>query len=315
MRVLIVCSGNVPNFIFKIQQSFIYEQIETVKKNFGINYDTYFIKGKGILGYLKNLPDIKKKIKDFSPDIIHAHFGLSGLICCIQRSVPVVITFHGSDINNIVPFLFSKIAILLSYNNIFVSTKLAKKAKSKSNFTILSCGVDLNIFKEVGKDDAKQAMQISPAKKNILFSSSFCYRNKNYELAKSAINILSSESMDVNLIELKGYNRQEVNVLMNAVDCLLVTSFKESGPLVVKEAMACGCPVVSVDVGDVFEIIGNTEGCFITSYDAKDVADKIKKAIHFGKRTNGRQKILHLDNNIISEKLYNIYMKVFNDTL
>ena len=36
---------------------------------------------------------------DFKPDIIHAHYGLSGLLANLQRSIPVVTTYHGSDIN------------------------------------------------------------------------------------------------------------------------------------------------------------------------------------------------------------------------
>jgi len=53
--------------------------------------------------------------------------------------------------------------------------------------------------------------------------------------------------------------------------------------------MACNLPIVSTDFGDVKEVIGNTEGCYITSFDPKDVAEKIGMALDFGKRTNGRE--------------------------
>ena len=99
MKILIVCSGNQENFKFEIHHAFVYEQIEEVKKTYNIEYDTFFIKGKGILGYLKNLKTLKNKIRDYSPDFVHAHFGLSGLLSCLQNIVPVVITFHGSDVN------------------------------------------------------------------------------------------------------------------------------------------------------------------------------------------------------------------------
>lgn len=56
------------------------------------------LQGKGINGYFKNL-SAQKKIKEFHPDIIHAHYGLSGLFANLQRKVPVVTTYHGSDIN------------------------------------------------------------------------------------------------------------------------------------------------------------------------------------------------------------------------
>ena len=40
-----------------------------------------------------------------------------------------------------------------------------------------------------------------------------------------------------------------VPTLMNGADCLLVTSDWEGSPVVIQEALACGLPVVSVDVG------------------------------------------------------------------
>ena len=40
---------------------------------------------------------------------------------------------------------------------------------------------------------------------------------------------------------------------MSAADVCLITSTRESGPLVAKEAITCGCPVVAVDVGDMHE--------------------------------------------------------------
>jgi len=126
MKVLIVCSGNGVNFDLQMHHAFIYEQVESLKQNFNVEYDTYLIKGKGVTGYLSNLPSLKKKIKSFVPDVVHAHYGLSGLLACLQIKVPVVITFHGSDAY--IPFIktLSKIAGRLSSFNIFVGEKNQK---------------------------------------------------------------------------------------------------------------------------------------------------------------------------------------------
>jgi teichuronic acid biosynthesis glycosyltransferase TuaC len=98
---------------------------------------------------------------------------------------------------------------------------------------------------------------------------------------------------------------------MNACDLVLVTSRHESGPLVVKEAIACGCPVVATDVGDVREVIGDLAGCYITSYDVEEIAAKISLAAGFG-RTQGRRQITYLDNNLLAEKVFGIYQKILN---
>ena len=131
---------------------------------------------------------------------------------------------------------------------------------------------------------------------------------KNYPLAKAAMQLVP----EATLIELKGYSRQQVNWLMNACDVQLTTSWRESGPLVVKEAMACGTPVVSVDVGDVRDVMGNTSGCYLANYDAADIADKIRMALSFEGKTNGRNRIkeLELDNRIIAHRLFELYRQL-----
>jgi teichuronic acid biosynthesis glycosyltransferase TuaC len=74
--------------------------------------------------------------------------------------------------------------------------------------------------------------------------------------------------------------------------------------------MACNCPIVSTDVGDVREIVGNTPGCFITAYNPNDVADKIRLALTFETGTSGRAAIGQYDNRIIAAKVMEVYRKV-----
>ena len=60
-----------------------------------------------------------------------------------------------------------------------------------------------------------------------------------------------------------GLPQQQLNLYYSASDCLVLASKHEGTPNVVKEAMACNLPVVSVDVGDVPEIVRDVEGCHI----------------------------------------------------
>ena len=142
----------------------------------------------------------------------------------------------------------------------------------------------------------------------MLFSSRFDNEVKNYPLAKAAMELVP----EATLIELMGYSRLQVGWLMNACDVQLTTSWRESGPLVVKEAMACGTPVVSVDVGDVKDVMGSTSGCYLADYDAADIASKIRMALSFEGKTKGRQRIeeLGLDNRLIAKRLLELYEQV-----
>ena len=303
MKVLIVASYNKNRFA-----PFIQEQADALVKA-GCEVGYFGIQGKGFSGYLKQLPELKKKIKEFQPDIIHAHYGLSGLLANLQRRIPVVTTYHGSDINNANARRFSKIAMKMSAYNVFVSQKTLDLAKPKRNFVLLPCGINLEDYPIVDKLEARKQMGLDAQKKYVLFAGAFDNAVKNAPLAQQAVALLPN----VELLELKGYSRQQVALLMQAVDCFLMTSFTEGSPQVIKEAMACGCPIVSVDVGDVKERIGHVNGCYVVSdYCRQEIADGVRGAVAFDGRTNGRDVIINdeMINSKVAEQLLQIYQTV-----
>ena len=99
----------------------------------------------------------------------------------------------------------------------------------------------------------------------------------------------------------------------NASEIVVLTSFHEGSPNVIKEAMSCNIPIVSTDVGDVKQLIANTDGCYITSYDPKDIAAKIELALNYNKKTTGRLDIEHLEESNIAKKIINIYSLVLDN--
>lgn len=312
MRVLIVCSGNAGDVA-----TFVKEQTVSLEK-LGIDFDYFLIKGRGPIGYLKNYFPLLKKIESSKPDIIHAHYGLSGLLSVFQKEIPVVITFHGSDINskhrkgktnkNNNINLFSRIALKYSNYNIFVSHDLAMQARVTDNYSVIPCGVDMNLFYEVDKDDCRRKFNFDSSYNYVLFSSEFTNRVKNFLLAKSITDLCNN----VKLIELKGFKREEVRDLLNACDSLIVTSYNEGSSQIIKEAMACNQPIVSTDVADIKEIFHNVEGNYITSYDPIDGKNKMIQALNFKKRTLGRNRIreLGLDLNSTADKVLAVYKKI-----
>lgn len=324
MKLLIVASDKGGKFV-----PFIEEQISALQAC-GISVVRYGITGKGIMGYLRALPGLKRMILAERPDLIHAHYGLSGLLANLQRRVPVVTTYHGSDINLPKILRYSKIAIRLSAYNIFVSKRniaiairrKGEEAKRLSGkYELLPCGINLPEpwselqNKLVGQLTLNQWVQekLSTEAKHILFAGAFDNAVKNAPLAKAAINELTTEGVKVELIELKGYNRNQVNALMYNCDALLMTSKTEGSPQVVKEAMACGCPIVSVDVGDVAERVSGVEGCYVVrTREPKDIAEALQEALLFDGRTNGRQRILEMDlsNEQVVKRLVAIYSQV-----
>ena len=304
MKILVVASYNKNRFA-----PFIVEQAEALK-HVGCEVDYFGIVGKGIKGYFNAFAALRNKIKSFKPDIIHAHYGLSGLLANLQRSIPVVTTYHGSDINLPKVLRLSKLAMKLSAWNIFVSQRNVDIAKPKKNYLLLPCGVNLPNYVEEDICAVKQKLNWHPNKKYILFAGAFDNKVKNAKLAQDSVSLLE----DAELIELKGYVREQVTALFYAVDTFLMTSFTEGSPQVVKEAMACGCPVVSVDVGDVAERIEGIDGCYIVERTPQDIVGKLQEVFSLKTRTKGRERIIELGltNDLVAKKLVEIYKQVLN---
>ncbi|HYH16229.1 MAG TPA: glycosyltransferase family 4 protein [Flavisolibacter sp.] len=318
MKVLFVCSGNNKNFEII---PFIKEQGESVKRQ-GIQVDYFPIKGKGLLGYLKASLRLKKYLKTRHYDLIHAHYTLSGWTALIGGGkIPVVLSLMGDDalgtykgVNNI--SLKSKYQVLLTFfiqpfvkAIISKSQNIEKKVYLKKKSYIVPNGVDTQKFKPFWSN--RTAIESKSGKK-ILFLGSKDRVTKNYTLAQSAVSLLDQ---NVEFINPYPVAHHEVPNYLNDADVLVFPSLMEGSPNVVKEAMACSCPIVATDVGDIKWVVGNTDGCYISSFDIKEFAEKIKLALKYSEmkgRTNGAERIreLGLDADSVANKLIHIYSKV-----
>ena len=317
MKILFV-SRHIPYILEQVGR-FVSDQRNSLLKIDNLEVILFPIKGKGVMSYLKFIFILRRYLKEHKDiDIVHAHGGHCGLICNFQKLKPVITSYHGSDIHSKGLLLkLSQISMHFSAFNIFVSKELYDLSLYKrNNYIVQPCGVSLDLIKPIEFITAREYLGWDINKIYVLFGGAYSRAIKNSTLAKEAVAKLN----DVELIELKGYLREEISILMSACNCLLVTSFRESGPLVVKEAMACNCPIVTTDVGDVRWVMGDTEGCYITAYDAKECADKISQALRFSKKnikTKGRNRIIEigLSNDTVANDIYEVYKTIYKGNI
>lgn len=303
MKILIVCSINSGKI-----SPFITEQVNALLK-YGIEMDYFTIYQKGVRGYWKSHKPLLNKIKEFQPNIIHAHFGLSGMLANLQRKIPVVTTYHGCDINKLSLRVFSFFPLLFSRHNIFVSRKQVQKVRLIARrHSIIPCGVDFDIFYPISKQEARSELGWNESEKIILFSSEFSRKEKNAVLAQDALHLLP----EYKLVELKNFSRHEVFLALNACDAGLLTSIREGSPMFIKELIACERPVVSTDVGDVSELINNTKGCNIVPFNAEKIAEALKQSVSFKKIEYPKEILSKIDNNKIAKRVLAIYQSIIH---
>jgi len=306
MKILVVCSGNAENFSLEKNQAFIYDQIKSIENLYkDIEFEVFALKGRGMWGYLYQLKKLKQIIRNFQPDIVHAHGGHVGLLCTMQRKVPIIVTFHGSDINFLFNRCISFAAALFSGSCIFVSKKLKKKMPLIKG-EIIPCGVDLSVFFPMPPTEAKKMLGLNPDQKYLLFPSSFSNKIKNFPLAQK----VADHFPQYQLLEISNRSREEVNLLLNAAEALLITSFSEGSPQIVKEALACNLRVVSVNVGDISEQLDGVEGCFCCDFNAEELIEKLKTSLATSKSKKGREKASLYDNRKVAARVVSLYSQL-----
>ena len=112
---------------------------------------------------------------------------------------------------------------------------------------------------------------------DILFPADPRRPEKNHLLALQTGEELERRGWIIGMTTLRQQPRSIVWDRMLVADLTLITSKRESGPLVARESIQCGTPVVSVDVGDVAEYL--PDFCISPNYDPIQLADTCEAAL------------------------------------
>jgi len=301
MKVLFISSGNSKLGISPI----IKNQGNSLIKE-GVALDFYTIKGKGLKGYLKAIPNIKAYIKKTNPNVVHVHYSLSAFAVSFATRKPVVVSLMGSDLKAKNWYKY----LIKMFNKLFWSAIIVKSEDMKEDLGISSAhvipnGVDYEVCRPVDKELALKKTAWDPTKRHVLFAANPNNFVKNFTLAKAAFEQASCEGVELQYLD--GVPFDQIVYYHNAADVVLLTSKWEGSPNVIKEAMACNVPIVATNVGDIAELTHKTAGCFITSQHQDEIAISIKKALDFKERTTGREDIKHLNSKIIAKRLIDLY--------
>jgi len=307
LKILFVSSGNSRAGITSLVLNQGNSLIEA-----DVNVEYFAIKKKGILGYLKSIKPLRKHLRNNKYDLIHAHYTFSGMVCSLAMPrFPVVVSIMGSDVNN--HWILKHIARLFVkciWSKTIVKSFKLKKALRVEKIEVIPNGVDMEQFKPLDKKSCQEQLGWTETSKHLLFAADPKRKDKNFKLTEKAFKLLGASEYTLHV--LGNVSNKKVPLLMNAADAVLLSSPAEGSPNVIKEAMACNCPIVSTDVGDVREIFGGIDGSYIAEANPISFSENIQKAISFGRKTVGRDRIYYLDSKTIAKKIVSLYNEILN---
>ncbi|MBI4319130.1 MAG: glycosyltransferase [Chloroflexi bacterium] len=305
MRVLVV-TNMYPSDEFPALGTFVKDQAGALRVR-GIQIEVLLMKGpkKDRTKYVRGAVDVLGQVRSRRYDLIHAHYVFSGIIARVQTRYPLLVSFHGGrEMVGWQGILCKMLAPLV--DAVTVTSQVHKKALGRRDAHVIPCGVDFELFRPVSQCTARHELGLPQDRRLALFVAEL-RPEKRHDIAQKAINLLQERGENIELLTVTGHPHNTIPKYLNAGDVLLLTSEHEGSPVVIKEAMACNVPIVSVDVGDVREVIGATAGCYVCQRSAEDVAEKVAKVLRTTQRTEGRQAIRHLEVGFLADQLVGVY--------
>ena len=327
MRILAV-TNIYPTRLVPASGTFVEQQVKGLRQ-IGLKVDLLFVDrvSKGMSVYLSVGRQLCARIAKFQPDLIHIMYGgvMADQATRSIKDLPTVVSFCGSDLlgekySRLFRKLIAGYGVLASHRvakraaGIVVKSKILQDALpddvNRSKVRVIPNGVDLELFKPLDRYACRDRLGWNTNGFHVLFPATSVNPIKRFDLARASIEAVKQNGIPVEIHQLQRVTHNEVPVWLNASDVVLLTSAHEGSPNIIKEALACDLPVVSVDVGDVRERIEGIEGCYIGRPDPDDLAAKLSLVYVSQRRIAGRLNMQDLSLERVALRLKTFYQQL-----
>jgi teichuronic acid biosynthesis glycosyltransferase TuaC len=313
--VFVIPEGEAANSMI-----FARRQAESVRRQ-GVEVGMFLLESRtSPVALAREFRRFRRELRRHRPHVVHAHFGtMTAMFAALAAGrLPLVITYRGSDLNpspglrSNLGRALSQLAALRAARIVCVSDSLRRRLWwRRGAATVLATGVDPSQFRPEPRSNARRRLGWPDHERVVLFNAGSDPRIKGMGLARAAmaearraVPALRWEVMDGQVPPAL------VPTLMNGADCLLVTSDHEGSPVVIQEALACGLPVVSVDVGDAVERLRGVPNTCILPRGPEALGAALAGMVEPPRRTDGLWKIAEFSAATIATKLCQIYTKL-----
>jgi L-malate glycosyltransferase len=195
-------------------------------------------------------------------------------------------------------FVLNKSNLIIAVDKSTRDVYLRQHPRIASKVKVVTVGINLNKFKPLEKTALRRKYDFKPTDKIVVYVGRI-EKEKNLDFLVDSFIPVSKQIPEAKLVlvgdgrtrkhlEDKVVNLGRESILfmgflepdripeiLNCADVLALCSEFEGSPTVVREAIACGTPVVSLDVGDVCSVIREESDGKITKRDKHDFAQAL----------------------------------------
>jgi teichuronic acid biosynthesis glycosyltransferase TuaC len=266
VRVLVV-SNMAPSRDAPQRGSFVRDQVRALRE-LTIDVETFdWLPGSS--GYIPATRALRRLLRAGSFDVVHAHYGLAGWCAAMAGANPLVVTFHGTDVRHPVvgPLsrrLASRSIVVAGASRALFEEEDGRRGlpRPAGRSAILPCGVDLERFVPIPRDQARAELGLDRDGRYLLFPASPSRPVKRHDRAVEV-----AERTNAELLTLGSVPAEQVPLWVNSASAVLIPSDNEGFGLAAAEALACGVPVLSTPVGAVPHMAGGLEDCLVAPFD------------------------------------------------
>jgi glycosyltransferase involved in cell wall biosynthesis len=301
--------------------AFVADQMHWVERC-GAVVEVEVIDGRaGKRQYILAIPRVRRAARSGRFDLVHAHYGLTGFVASFQP-LPFVVSFCGDDLfgtpngqggltfGSLLPRALSRHAARRASAIVCKSAALRAalpRPADRARAHVVPNGVDTTRFSPGDRALARERLGIPLSERLVLFPHTPSVPRKRFDLAQAAMARIAARGSAARLWSVSRVPHSEMADYYRAADCLLLTSDQEGSPNVVKEALCCDLPVVSVDVGDVCEWIGPGSGSVVVGRDPEAIAAGLEHVLGTGRRVDGTRIRRELSAETVAHRLIAIY--------
>jgi teichuronic acid biosynthesis glycosyltransferase TuaC len=311
VRILVVTSL-YPTPEHRERGRFVADQVESLRRIEGVEVDVFQFEPGGA-SFIAAARELRRVHGDSRFDVVHAHHGLGGWTArALGRRAPLVVTFHGTDLEDRVVGRMSQTLARIAALPATVSADLARRRLSRAGrarrVAVLPTGIDLDRFRPLPRVDARAELGLDPGGRYLLFPADPGRPEKRYDRADTL-----ARTVDSQLLVYERVDPERGPLYINAASAVVVTSAREGFGLAALEALACNVPVLSTNVGIAPLALAGLEGTLCAPFDAQEWAAVAREHLSSpDPRVHGRERASLFGRDRMARRVFQAYVDLLD---